>query len=227
METEAAVREFQRIFNLTPDGIVGKATWYKIKKTYNGVKGLSELYSEGISFDEAQRQFSRQLQLGDTGNPVRVAQYYLAIISYFDDQIPQVLIDGNFDENTLNGVQAFQREYGLDPTGVIDRETWNRMMQVYADTIASVPPETLEGSRGDLSGRFLTLGMQGDDVRQLQIFLQEAAARHSFIPSVEATGTFDQATEDAVKAVQDNQGLEGNGAVGPITWNRIVRLARR
>ena len=227
VETEAAVREFQRIFNLTPDGIVGKATWYKIKKTYNGVKGLSELYSEGISFDEAQRQFSRQLQLGDTGNPVRVAQYYLAIISYFDDQIPQVLIDGNFDENTLNGVQAFQREYGLDPTGVIDRETWNRMMQVYADTIASVPPETLEGSEEIYPGRFLTLGMQGDDVRQLQIFLQEAAARHSFIPSVEATGTFDQATEDAVKAVQDNQGLEGNGAVGPITWNRIVRLARR
>lgn len=69
VETEAAVREFQRIFNLTPDGIVGKATWYKIKKTYNGVKGLSELYSEGISFDEAQRQFSRQLQLGDTGQP--------------------------------------------------------------------------------------------------------------------------------------------------------------
>lgn len=161
VETEAAVREFQRIFNLTPDGIVGKATWYKIKKTYNGVKGLSELYSEGISFDEAQRQFSRQLQLGDTGNPVRVAQYYLAIISYFDDQIPQVLIDGNFDENTLNGVQAFQREYGLDPTGVIDRETWNRMMQVYADTIASVPPETLEGSEEIYPGASSHWGCRG------------------------------------------------------------------
>jgi Putative peptidoglycan-binding domain-containing protein len=30
-ETEAAVREFQQIFNLTQDGIVGKATWYKIQ----------------------------------------------------------------------------------------------------------------------------------------------------------------------------------------------------
>ena len=227
VETEAAVREFQRIFNLTPDGIVGNATWYQIKKIYNGVKGLSELYSEGISFDEAQRQFSRQLQLGDTGNPVRVAQYYLAIISFFDDQIPQVIIDGNFDENTLNGVQAFQQKYGLEPTGVINRETWNRIMQVYADTIASVPPEALEGSEEIYPGRYLTLGMQGDDVRQLQIFLQEAAARHSYIPPVEITGTFDQATEDAVRAVQANEGLEGNGAVGPITWNRIVQLARR
>ena len=36
-ETEDAVRAFQRIFNLEEDGIVGKATWYKIKMIYNGV----------------------------------------------------------------------------------------------------------------------------------------------------------------------------------------------
>ena len=45
---EEAVKSFQQIFNLTPDGIVGKATWYKIKQIYNGVKGLSELTGEGL-----------------------------------------------------------------------------------------------------------------------------------------------------------------------------------
>ncbi|WP_289466211.1 peptidoglycan-binding domain-containing protein, partial [Klebsiella pneumoniae] len=30
--TEEAVRAFQGIFNLPADGIVGKATWYKIKE---------------------------------------------------------------------------------------------------------------------------------------------------------------------------------------------------
>lgn len=227
VETEAAVREFQRIFNLTADGIVGKATWYKIKNLYNGVKGLSELYSEGISIDEAQRQFSRQLELGDTGNEVRVAQYYLAIISYFNEHIPQVLIDGDFDQNTLDGVLAFQRLYGLEPTGIINRETWNRIRQVYDDTVASVPQEALDGSEEIYPGRLLTIGMQGDDVRQLQVFLTEAAARHSYIPPVEVTGTFDQATEDAVKAVQEQEGLDTTGAVGPLTWDRIARLARR
>lgn len=29
--TRAAVRQFQSIFNLAVDGIVGRATWYKIK----------------------------------------------------------------------------------------------------------------------------------------------------------------------------------------------------
>lgn len=226
VETEAAVKEFQRIFNLEPDGIVGNATWYKVKEIYNGVKGLSELYSEGISFDEAQRRFSRQLQLGDTGVPVQVAQYYLAIISYFDDRIPQVFIDGLFGENTRSGVEAFQQAYGLEPTGIIDRETWNRMTQVYAEIVASVPREALEGSEEIYPGRVLTPGMQGDDVRQLQTFLQEAAARYSYIPPVEITGVFDAATEDAVKAIQANQGLEPDGAVGPIVWSRIVGLAR-
>ena len=29
-QTESAVRKFQEVFNLTPDGIVGKATWYAL-----------------------------------------------------------------------------------------------------------------------------------------------------------------------------------------------------
>ncbi|MBQ1397936.1 MAG: peptidoglycan-binding protein, partial [Clostridia bacterium] len=33
-ETERAVTAFQQIFNLEPDGVVGKATWYKIKQIY-------------------------------------------------------------------------------------------------------------------------------------------------------------------------------------------------
>lgn len=45
-DMEEAVRVFQQIFNLAQDGIVGKATWYKIKQIYNGVKQLSDLSSE-------------------------------------------------------------------------------------------------------------------------------------------------------------------------------------
>lgn len=47
-ETDDAVREFQRIFKLTADGIIGKATWYRIAYLYNSVKRLSELDSEGF-----------------------------------------------------------------------------------------------------------------------------------------------------------------------------------
>ena len=45
-ETEDAVRAFQKIFNLTVDGVVGKATWYKIRQVFSAVKRLSELTGE-------------------------------------------------------------------------------------------------------------------------------------------------------------------------------------
>ena len=57
LELENAVRKFQEIFNLKVNGIVDKATWYKIKYIYNAVKKISDLYSEGISIDEASLLF--------------------------------------------------------------------------------------------------------------------------------------------------------------------------
>lgn len=39
-DTKDAVITFQNIFNLIQDGVVGNATWYKIKYTYESVKGI-------------------------------------------------------------------------------------------------------------------------------------------------------------------------------------------
>lgn len=41
--TEEAVRTFQNIFHLTPDGIVGRDTWYKISEIYVAVTRIAEL----------------------------------------------------------------------------------------------------------------------------------------------------------------------------------------
>ena len=46
VRTENAVRKFQEVFNLTPDGIVGPATWYAIVRIYTAVTRLSELRSQ-------------------------------------------------------------------------------------------------------------------------------------------------------------------------------------
>ena len=83
VETENAVREFQRVFDLDVDGIVGKATWYKIQFVYNAVKKLNELFSEGLTFDEAVQQFQGVMSEGDTGYEVSVVQYYLNTVAEF------------------------------------------------------------------------------------------------------------------------------------------------
>ncbi|MGN0463161.1 MAG: peptidoglycan-binding protein, partial [Acutalibacteraceae bacterium] len=89
-DTQNAVRVFQQIFDLTPDGIVGKATWYQIKRIYNAVKRTSELFSEGISISEAMRRFPSDLRLGSRGIGVSTLQFYLSLLSYFIPTIPNV-----------------------------------------------------------------------------------------------------------------------------------------
>ena len=75
--TEEAVREFQKIFNLQQDGIVGKATWYKVRRIYNAVMQLAELFGEPITPEEAERIFAEELSIGSSGEQVQYVQYYL------------------------------------------------------------------------------------------------------------------------------------------------------
>ena len=117
--TENAVKQFQRIFNLTPDGIVGEATWYTIRRIYNAVKRLSELYSEGITITEAERLFPYPLRLGDRGQPVSIIQYYLKFLAQFNNTLPDIEIDGIFGEGTENAVKTFQSEHGLTADGIV------------------------------------------------------------------------------------------------------------
>lgn len=226
-ETEDAVRAFQRIFNLTQDGIVGKATWYKIKAIYNGVKRLNELYSEGITPEEVERFYPELLREGDRGKYVQEMQYILAVIAFFDDEIPLPPVNGVFDAKTRQSLEAFQRQYGLAPDGILGPKTRNQLLEVYRDTVANVPPNAVPDTSFLYPGRYVLQGMRGDDVRDLQNLINLAAETHDFTPSIAVDGIFGSKTEAAVRAIQQNEGLEVNGIVGPITWNRIGDLAKQ
>ncbi|MGL5084327.1 MAG: peptidoglycan-binding protein, partial [Clostridium sp.] len=129
--TEEAVKVFQKVFNLTPDGIVGKSTWYKISQIYVGIKNLAELNSEGEKLPIPPKPPSIILRPGSTGEAVKVAQYFLAAISVFYDAIPPIKITGKFDKETENAVKAFQREFGLSVDGIIGNATWNKLYEIY------------------------------------------------------------------------------------------------
>ncbi|MBO5364686.1 MAG: peptidoglycan-binding protein [Clostridia bacterium] len=222
--TEDAVREFQRIFNLTVDGIVGKATWYKIYFLFTTVKRLSELDSEGIQLDVVSRQYRTDLREGDQGENVRLIQYFLSIIAEFNDFIPAPNIDGIYGPNTANAVSAFQESAGLPQTGVIDQSTWDALYSRYASVIAGLPPDYRGGGVPVFPGTALRRGMTGNNVRQLQTFLSKIADFNSSIPKVAITGNFGAETQNAVLAFQREYGLPPRGVVGLSTWNAIAEL---
>ena len=126
-ETQASVKKFQSIFNLTPDGIVGKATWYKLVYLYVGVTRLSELVSQGQTFYAVQFQYPGVLREGDRGDPVKVLQYMLALLAEFDNALSPVGVDGVFGANTARAVRNYQRATGLAVDGIVGRNTWNSL----------------------------------------------------------------------------------------------------
>ena len=126
-QTEEATRAFQRIFNLTADGIIGKATWYRLVRLYVGVNRLAELESEGQTFYAVNWQYQNALQEGSRGEKVRALQYMLSVLAEFISSIPRVNIDGIFGQETANAVTAFQRFAGLDASGVVNEATWDAL----------------------------------------------------------------------------------------------------
>ena len=225
ISTRNAVQAFQRIFNLNPDGIVGKATWYQLKYIYNGVKRLNELTSEGLTAAEVTRPFPEVLQEGETGIDVQTLQYYLNFIAYFSGgALPSVTVDGIFGPSTTAAVIAFQNLLGIPADGIVGLQTWIQLEQAYQDILRTLPPG-IEGNRAKpYPGFFLSEGQQNESVRDLQTYLRGIAEYTGVIPVIPVTGYFGSQTKAAVSALQAQNGLPVNGAVGPVTWNFIRRL---
>ena len=223
-DTEAAVRRFQEIFNLTPDGIIGKSTWYRIQNVYIGVKRLNDLNSEGISFNEVTDQYPGVLQLGDSGNAVLNLQFFISYVSQFYETIPPVAIDGMFGEATRAAVEDVQRTFGLPVDGVVGELTWDRLYRAYRGIVDTVPREYVEGYTIPYGGIPLRVGADSEDVRLLQQYLNYIAQTYTEIPQVTPTGYFGPRTEEAVIAFQNLAGITPTGIVSAITWTAVTEL---
>lgn len=219
---EETVRAFQQIFNLSPDGVVGRATWYKIKQLYNGVKRLSELSSEGLTISETERRYAQVLRLGDSGVAVRTLRFYLAFLGFFLPQLPPIRLSDQFDQELLDAVYAFQSYAGLPADGVVGRETWNLLQETYAHVLAELPEDYQQFAGEIYPGRFLVLGDSGPQVRLLQERLNQIAQRDEGIPEVTVDGVFGRGTQEAVRALQRQLGMDATGAVGPVLWAQII-----
>ena len=217
----STVKTFQRQFNLTADGVVGRQTWYKISYIYVSVKDLAELTSEGETSSGTLSDGSwggTALRTGSTGSAVEQVQFWLNTLAQYESAIPSLAVDGRYGAATASAVRAFQRRYGLTVDGVVGRETWNAIYNEFRSI------QSDNGTPNAYPGTALREGASGQNVRLVQFWLKIAHTVYSRLNDVTVDGKFGAATTAAVKRFQTYFGLTSDGVVGRTTWNKLYEV---
>ena len=144
------------------------------------------------------------LQLGDSGDNVRILQEKLKILGFYN-----AIITGVFELTTEVGVKAFQKEYRLPEIGVVDSETW----QLLFDLTEVATPSPFNNYP------ILELGDSGSEVSNLQ-----AKLKTLLYYTGDITGFFDSETQAAVKRFQFHNNLTTTGIVNNQTWGMLDTL---
>ena len=223
--TENAVRTFQKIFDIPESAVVDTGTWYRILYIYNGVKSLGELVSEGLRYEDVAKQFPDALSLGDTGEAVEILQYYLRFVSAFENNVPRIAVSGSFDEATRVALEAFQRNYGLEPTGRADLATREALYDVYTGLADSIPDLAFSYIALPYPGVILRPSDEGGDVAYVQENINVLADYFEDIPKVTVSGFYSDETQNAVRAFQRVFELPVTGNVGAATWKALAESA--
>ena len=141
--TVAAVKAFQKKYNLTADGIAGKETLKKLDSAYKNADSAKDVDS---------------LRMGDSGSAVKDLQTKLKKLGYYDGTV-----DSTFGSGTYAAVRAFQKKYNLTADGVAGSETLKKLDSAYKNADSDKDDDSLrKGATGsavkDLQTKLKKLG---------------------------------------------------------------------
>lgn len=150
-------------------------------------------------------------------------QGYLRNISRYDKDIPTVIPDGIFGNETTESVRAFQRKHGLNETGIVNFETWNKLIEQNREAVFffSEPVQTAPVRNEDLP---LREGKETHLNYNLNLMLSRLADRFVNFSAVEVTSFFTSDTAAQVKIFQKVNSLPLTGIVDKETWNLLSEL---
>ena len=141
--TVAAVKAFQKKYNLTADGIAGKETLKKLDSAYKNADSAKDVDS---------------LRMGDSGSAVKDLQTKLKKLGYYSGTV-----DSTFGSGTYTAVRAFQKKYNLTADGVAGSETLKKLDSAYKNANSDKDDDSLRmGDSGsavkDLQTKLKKLG---------------------------------------------------------------------
>lgn len=155
------------------------------------------------------------------GQPVRSLQTMLRVIAARYPDLPSVIPDGIYGQQTMRAVTAFQRKYGLPITGITDQGTWEMIVSVYQPSLIHVSPaEPLQIILEP--NQVIRAGEEHHSIYLVQAMLTSMARDYGSIPEPPISGILDSGTIESLIAFQRLSGLDTNGELDKITWKHLV-----
>ena len=197
--------------------MVGPATWYQILAIYIAVTRLSELGSEGQRYLLSSYDLPSVLSLGSSGTYVTGLQYMLNVLSNFIPEIPSVTIDGQYGVGTRDQVAAYQRYFGLTPSGITGKATWDSIVNRFE----GVDETVLQNE--SIFPRVTVPPVQ--TIADVQRSLQTVAPVFASLNPPKVTGVMDRSTTRAIAKLQNQLGQRPTGQVTGAVRNYLTTLS--
>ncbi len=171
------------------------------------------------------------LREGDEGDDVKNLQNMLMGIVHIYPKMPVITLNGIYDSQTRNAVRSFQNMMGISDTGIMDKNTYEKLKVIYdkKDQIKAI--ERIDFSNNvsnnnlntgsDLSYNVLKEGSKGRYVYRLQGYLRRVSLVNQNIPNITLDGIFGSETKKAVMSFQKEYGLEVTGIVDDEMWDKL------
>lgn len=145
----------------------------------------------------------------------------LRVIASHHGDLPSVIPDGIYGQQTASAVSAFQRKFGLPITGIANQGTWEMIVSVYKPALIHVSPAqpveiVLERNQ------VIHKGESHHSIYLTQAMLIAMSKDYGSIPEPPLSGTVDIGTADALTAFQRLSGLPITGELDKLTWKHLV-----
>ncbi|MBR5134524.1 MAG: peptidoglycan-binding protein [Clostridia bacterium] len=151
---------------------------------------------------------------------IKEIQHYLRTLSFSDNRLIPLSVDGYYGTQTEDAVKIFQRYYELPISGEVDYPTWKALVDEYATTV----PTTIKASFFSHPSAVLNPYDKADLAAFVQIMLTSLSHSYNNFYPLKITGIYGDDTIDQIRRLQSLNDLEPNGIVDIKTWNILTSL---
>lgn len=154
---------------------------------------------------------------------IRYIQSLLRDISFFDESVERIIPDGIYGEQTESSVRSFQRSRGLNQTGSIDNDTWDKIVEEHRE-IHNNNQSLVCARIIDEFSLPIEVGESGNSVFVIQAMMLALSNVIDNIEPVEITGINDAATGNVAAKIMLISGIEPKGSLDREFINALTEL---